>query len=157
MHEKKLYDNKWLFISYGLVNIVLVVFLLLLLILIFNDIYILSRAGFVVFVGIHITLIFFVRIHYVCIYADTEKRKIEIHFNKKFGLKWQQKSKTVLLPFNEFDGYKITADSMGFPSVSFYKIQDKDRYELGPFSVGYISKKEKKQLTAVIGESHQGG
>jgi hypothetical protein len=152
MNEKKLYDNKWLFISYGLVNIVLVVFLLVLLILIFNDIYLLSQAGFVVFVGIHITLIFFVRIHYVSIYANAEKRKIEIHFNKKFGLKWHQKSKTVLLSFDQFDGYKITVDSMGFLSVSFYKIQDKDRFELGPFSVGFISKKEKMQLKAAFGE-----
>ena len=152
MNEKKIYDNKLLFIAYGLVNIALVVFLLVLLILIFYDIYILSRIGFVVFVGIHISLIFFVRIHYVCIYTDAEKRKIEIHFNRKFGLKWLQKSKTVVLPFDQFDGYNISVDSIGFRSVSFYKIQDKDRFELGPFSVGYISKKEKMRLKAAFGE-----
>jgi hypothetical protein len=152
MNEKKLYDNKLLFMAYGLVNIILVVFLLALLILIFNEIYILGRIGFVAFVGIHITLIFFIRIHYVCVYFDSQKRKIEIHFNRKFGLKWLQKTKTVLLPIDQFDGYKIAADSMGLPSVSFYKIQDKDRYELGPFSVGYISKEEKKQLTSALGE-----
>ena len=152
MNEEKLYDNKLLFMAYGLVNIVLVVFLLVLLILIYNDIYILGRIGFVAFVGIHITLIFFIRIHYVCVYFDSQKRKVEIHFNRKFGLKWPQKSKTVLLPIDQFDGYKITTDSMGLQLVSFYKIQDKDRYELGPFSVGFISKKEKKQFTAALGE-----
>jgi hypothetical protein len=152
MNEKKLYDNKLLFMAYGLVNIVLVVFLLVLLILIFNDIYILGRIGFVVFVGIHIALIFFIRIHYVCVYFDSQRRKVEIHFNRKFGLKWLQKSTTVLLPFDQFDGYKITADSMGLPTISFYKNKDKDRYELGPFSVGFVSNKEKKQLTAALGE-----
>jgi hypothetical protein len=153
MNEEKLYDNKLLFMAYGLVNIVLVVFLLVLLILIYNDIYILGRIGFVAFIGIHITLIFFIRIHYVCVYFDSQKRKVEIHFNRKFGLKWLQKTKTVLLPIDQFDGYKIAADSMGIPLVSFYKIQDKDRYELGPFSVGFISKKEKKQLVAAFGDS----
>lgn len=149
---KKIYNNRILFSAYGIINIVLIIFLLTLLILIFNDIYILSRIGFVVFVGIHIVLIFFVRIHYVCIYTDADKRTVEIHFNRKFGLKWLQKSKTVLLPFDQFDGYKISADSMGVMIVSFYKIQDKDRYELGPFSVGFISKKEKKQLVAAFGD-----
>lgn len=157
MKEKKLYDNKLLFMAYGLVNIVLVVFLLVMLILIFNDIYILGRIGFVVFVGIHIALIFFIRIHYVCVYFDAQKRKVEIHFNRKFGLKWLQKSTTVLLPFDQFDGYKITADSMGLPTVSFYKNKDKDRYELGPFSIGIISNKEKKQLTAALGEPQSAG
>ncbi len=58
MSEKKIYDNKLLFILYGLINILLLLFLLTLLILLFNDIYLLSRTGFVIFVGAHLFLLF---------------------------------------------------------------------------------------------------
>lgn len=153
MTEKKIYDNKLLFILYGFINIFLLLFLLTLLILLFNDIYVLSRAGFVVFVGAHLFLLFFIKIHYLCIYYNEEKQKIEFHYNKRFGLKWQQKTRTVLLPLKQFDGYKNSKDSLAISVISIFKLEHKERYELGPFHVGFISKKEKKLMKDTFGES----
>ena len=71
--EKKLFDNRIFFTIYGWLNIILVLVLLTLLILIFNEIYLFSRIGFVVFVGVHIALIFFIKVHYLCVFIDDEK------------------------------------------------------------------------------------
>ena len=102
MNEKKIYDNKGLFILYGMVNLLMILFLLILLVLLFNDIYVLSRVGFVIFVGAHLFLLFFIKIQYLRIFYDEEKQKIEFHYNKRFGFRWQQKARTVLLPLNQF-------------------------------------------------------
>jgi hypothetical protein len=153
MTEKKIYDNKLTFILYGLVNIFLLLFLLTVLILLFNDIYILSRGGFVIFVGAHLFLLFFIKIHYLCIYYNDEKQKIEIHYSKRFGLKWQKKIRTVLLPLKQFDGYKTSKDSLAILVISIFKLEHKERYELGPFHVGFISKKEKQLMKDTFGES----
>jgi len=153
MSEKKIFDNRLLFILYGLLNVFLIIILLVLLILLFNDIYILSRIGFVIFVGIHLFLLFFIKINYLCIHYDGQKQKIEFHYNKRFGLRWEKRSRTVLLPLKQFDGYKIDKDSIGIAVISFYKLENKERYELGPFHIGYISKKIKKHLEDTFGES----
>jgi hypothetical protein len=149
----KIYNNKPLFLLYGLVNILLILILLTLLILIFNDIFILNRIGFVIFIGIHLFLLFFIKIHYLCIFYNDEKRKIEFHYNKHFGLRWQQKTRTVLLPLKQFDGYKISKDSMGITVLSFFKKEQKEQYELGPFHVGFISKKEAQLFQDTFGEA----
>ena len=122
-------------------------------ILLFNDIYVLSRTGFVVFVGIHLFLLFFIKIHYLYILYNDEKQKIEFHYNKRFGLKWARKSRTVLLPLKQFDGYKISKDSMGISTISFFKLEHKERYELGPFHVGFIPQKVKEAIKETFGES----
>lgn len=153
MPEQKIYENKVLFMLYGIVNILLLLFLLTLLTLYLNDIYILSRVGFVMFVGLHLFLLFFIKMHYLCIFYDEEKQSIEFHYNKRFGWKWQQKIKTVLLPGKQFDRYKISKDSMGISVISFFKLEQKERYELGPFYIGYLSIKEKQLLKAAFGES----
>lgn len=153
MNEIKVFDNKVIFLLYGIVNIILLFVLLMLIILLFNDIYILSRTGFVIFVGIHLFLLFFIKIHYVCIFYDEEKQKIEFHYNKRFGLRWQKRSRTVLLPLKQFDGYKIRKDSMNIPVISFFKKENKERYELGPFHVGFLSRSKKEHLKEVFGES----
>ena len=153
MAEKKIYDNKLVFILYGLINIFLLVFLITLLILLFNDIYVLSRIGFVIFVAAHLFLLFFIKIHYLCIYYKDEKKKIEFHYSKRFGLKWQQKIRTVLLPLKQIDSYEISMDFMKISVISFFKIEQKDRYELGPFHIGFISKKEKQLMKDTFGES----
>jgi hypothetical protein len=153
MSEKKVFDNKAIFMAYGLLNIFLLIVLLVLLILLFNDIYILSRFGFVIFVGIHLFLLFFIRIHYLCIFYDDEKQKIEFHYNKRYGLKWQKRSRTVLLPLKQFDGYNIAKDSMGISVISFFKLEHKQRFELGPFHIGILSKRIKKNLEESFGES----
>lgn len=153
MAEKKIYENKVLFLIYGIVNSILLIILLALLILIFNDIYILSRIGFVAFIGVHLLLLFLIKMHYLCILYNEEKRIIEFHYSKRFGWKWQQKMKTVLLPKKQFDGYKISKDSMGITVVSFYKLEQKEQYELGPFHIGMVSKKEKQLLKDIFGES----
>ena len=146
MSEKKIFDNRFLFVFYGLLNLVLILILLVLLILIFNDIYVLSRIGFVLFVGLHLALLFFIKIHYLQISYNEEKQKIEFHYSKRFGLTWQKRSRTVLLPLKQFDGYEISRDSLGIAVISFYKLEKKERYELGPFFVGIISAKEKKNI-----------
>ena len=153
MQNKKLLDSSSLFILYGVLNILLIFALLALVILFFNDIYILSRTGFVAFVGIHLFLLFFIKIQYACIFYDEEKQVIEFHYNKRFGLKWRQKSRTVLLPLKQLDGYKISKDSMGISIISFFKLEQKERYELGPFHIGYISNGVKQKLEEAFGES----
>lgn len=154
MAEKKIYDNKVLFLIHGIANIILLIILLVLILFIFNDIYILSRVGFVVFVGIHLLLLFIIKMHYLCVFYNEEKQIIEFHYSKRFGWRWQQKIKTVLLPIKQFDSYKISKDSLGLTIVSFYKIEQKEQYELGPFFVGFISQKEKQFLKDILGESH---
>lgn len=153
MSEKKIFDNKAIFILYGVLNIVLLLVLLTLIILLFNNIYILGRIGFVLFVGIHLFLLFFIKIHYICIFYDEEKQKIEFHYNKRFGLRWQKKSRTVQLPLKQFDGYKIHKDSMGISVISFFKLENKERFELGPFHIGVISKGKMKHMEDTFGDS----
>jgi len=153
MKEKIIYYNKNLFLAYSVANILLMFFLLTLLILLFNDIYILSRVGFVFFVGIHISLLFFIKIQYLRIAYDEEKQLIEFHYNKRFGVNWQQKSRTVLLPFNQFDGYSLSKDSFGLTIISFFKLENKERYELGPFHIGFISHNEHQLLEETFGSS----
>ncbi len=87
------------------------------------------------------------------IYYDDEKQKIEINYNKRFGLKWKQKIRTVLLPLTQFDGYKMSVDFMGISIISFFKLEQKERYELGPFHIGFISKKEKQLMENTFGAS----
>ena len=149
--ETKIYDNRILFSVYGIVNIALIILLLTLLTLIFNEVYILSRFGFVIFVGIHLMLFFFVKIHYLSIFFDKNGKQIEFHYNRKFGLKWREKSRTTLLPIHQFDGYRISKDSLGLSVISFFKKENTERYELGPFHVGYISKKEIQRLKDSFG------
>lgn len=153
MSEKKIFDNRLLFILYGLLNVFLIIILLILLILLFYDIYILGKAGLVIFVGIHLFLLFFIKIHYLCIFYDAEKQKIEFHYNKRFGLRWQKRSRTVLLPLKQFDGNKIDKDSMKISIISFFKLEQKDRYELGPFHVGVLSERNRIILKENFGES----
>lgn len=153
MNEKKIFDSKVLFLIYGIVNIFLIVILLTLIILLFNDIYILSRIQFVVFVGFHLFLLFFIKIHYLSIFYDDKNQKIEFHYNRRYGLRWQKRVRTVLLPLKQFDGYKIEKDIMGISVLTFYKFENKERYELGPFHVGMISVKEKKELENTFGKS----
>ena len=148
---KKLFENRILFSIYGWLNIILVLILLTLLVLIFNEIYLLSRIGFVVFVGIHVVLFFFVKVHYLCVFIDEENEKIEFHYNRKFGWRWKQKARTTLLPVRQFDGFKIDKDSLGFPVISFFKKENGEQFELGPFHIGYISKKQLKILKEKLG------
>jgi hypothetical protein len=138
---------------YGGINIILILLLLTLIIFLYNDIYILGRIGFVIFVGVHLFLLFFIKIQYLCIFYDEAKQKIEFHYNKKFGWKWRQKVRTVLLPMKQFNGYKLSTDSMGISVISFYKLEQKEQYELGPFHVGIMSNKEKQNLENAFGKA----
>ena len=153
MEAKKLYSNHFIFSLYGYINVLLIIFLLTLLVLIFNQIYVLSRFGFVIFIGIHLALMFFVKVHYLSIYLDEQNKKIEFHYNRKFGFRWLRKSRTSLLPLNQLENYKISKDSLGLPIISFFKKENKELFELGPFHVGYISQNSMKNLTDFLGNS----
>ncbi|MCG8309320.1 MAG: hypothetical protein MI975_18140 [Cytophagales bacterium] len=153
MKEMTLFDNKALFVLYGIINFILIIALLILLGLFFNDIHILNRTGFFIFIGVHIFLLFFVKIHYLRIFYREDLQKIEFRYNRRFGLKWKQKSRTVLLPLRQFDGYSISKDSLGISVISFFKLDQRERFELGPFHIGFISKKEKENLESSFGES----
>jgi len=146
MMERKLFDNHRFFAAYGWINVLLVVFLLTLLVLIFNEIYLLPRLGFVVFVAIHLMLLFVIKVHYLCVLLDEENERIEFNYSKKFGWCWLQKARTTLLPIKHFDGYKIEKNSFGLPVISFFKKENGEQFELGPFHVGQISQKEKEIL-----------
>ncbi len=148
-----LLDNKRLFLFYGMLNIVLLAFLLTLLILLFNEIFVLSRTVYVIFIAVHISLIFFVRIHYLRIVWDEDSQLIDISYNKKFGLRWNHNAIRVALPLNQFDGYSIGKDNFGLAAVTVFKLEKKQRYELGPFHIGYISAQSKKSLEDAFGES----
>jgi energy-coupling factor transporter transmembrane protein EcfT len=152
MEAKKLYSNHFIFSLYSYINVLLIIFLLTLLVLIFNQIYVLSRFGFVIFVGIHLALLFFVKVHYLSIYLDEENKKIEFHYNRKFGFRWLRKSRTSLLPLKQLESYKISKDSLGLPMISFFKKENKELYELGPFHVGHISQISMKNLTDFLGD-----
>jgi len=153
MSEKLLFENRRLFVLYGALNVLLIAALLVLLVLILNEIYILGRIGFVIFVGIHLSLIFFIKVHYLRISYDEENQKIEFTYNKKFGLKWQINARTVILPLHQFDGYELNKDSLGIAFISFYKLEKKERYELGPLSVGIISRRQRSALNEAFGDS----
>jgi hypothetical protein len=150
MMEKKLFDNHRLFAAYGWVNVLLVVFLLTLLLLIFNGVYLLSRFGFVVFVAIHLMLLFVIKVNYLCVLFDVENGRIEFYYNKRFGWRWLQKARTTLLPIKRFNGYKIGKNSFGLPVISFFKKENGEQFELGPFHVGQISEKEKEILKTAL-------
>jgi hypothetical protein len=147
-----LYDNRRLFILYGLLNLGLLLFLLALIILLFNEIYILSRTIFVLLVGIQTFMIFFLRLHFMQIKWDEENQTIGIVYNKNFGIRWRKNAIRVVLPLSRFDGYSLGKDSLGLPTITTYKLENKERFELGPFHIGYISKKEKALLGDTFGE-----
>lgn len=150
----KIFDNQIFFRIYGWINVILILLLLTLISLIFNEIYLLSRIGFVVFIGVHLVMIFFIKIHYLCIFFKEESESIEFHYNKKFGWRWQQKARTTLLPMKRFDRYEIGKDSFGLPVISFFKIENDEQFELGPFHVGYISEKQLKTMKDNLGKDN---
>lgn len=153
MAETKLIDNKYQFLLYGVINVLLLLILIVILILFFNDIFIISRTVFVLFVGLHLFLLFFIKIHYLCAIYNDQKQVIEFHYNKKFGIYWQKNSRTVSLPFKQFNGYKIEKDTVGLYAVSFYKLENKERFELGPFHIGILYKANRELLKSTFGES----
>lgn len=146
------FDNSRFFGAYGWINLLLLTFLLVLLVLIFNDVFLLPRIGFVVLLAIHVILLFFIKMHFLRIDFDEENQKIEFHYNKKFGLNWLQKSRTSILPLKQLDGYTISNNSLGLAVLSFYKLHNKERFELGPFHVGYVSKQDRKTLEEFFGD-----
>lgn len=153
MTEQKIFDNSPLFRLYGIVNVFLVLMLLTLLILYFNEVQLISRTGFVIFVGIHIIFLFFIKVHYLCIIYDEEKKRIEFHYNRNFGIRWRQKSRTVLLPLKQLHGYQISKDHLGLAQISFFKLEDRVKYELGPFHVAILSNYDRLQLENTFGET----
>lgn len=150
--ERKLFGNSLIFQLYGVLNLILIAFLLTLLVLIFNGIYLLTRIEFAVFIAFHIFLLFFVRMHYLFVLYDDKSQKIEFHYTRRFSLKWKKNSRTVQLPIKQLDGYKITRDSFGLAVISFFKREKGERYELGPFVVGVITKQQKARLRESFGE-----
>jgi hypothetical protein len=153
MAEIKLIDNRHQFLLYGVINVLLLITLIIILILFFNDIFIFSRTVFVLFVGIHLFLLFFIKIHYLSAFYNDRKQTIEFHYNKKFGIYWKKKSRKVLLPLMQFDGYKLEKDAVGLYAISFFKLENKDRYELGPFYIGILSNTKKELIKSTFGES----
>ena len=153
MTEKKIFDNSPLFKLYGIVNVFLVLMLLTLLVLFFNDVEVINRTGFVIFISIHIIFLFFIKVHYLCIIYDEENKRIEFHYNRTFGIRWRQKARTVLLPIKQFHGYQISRDQLGLVQISFFKLQDREKYELGPFHVAILTNYDKLQLQNTFGET----
>lgn len=153
MNGHKLFDNKILFILYGILNTLLLLILITILILFFNDIFLINRTVFVLFVGIHLFLLFFVKVHYLNVHYHEQKQIIEFHYNRKFGINWNKKARTVLLPLKQFDGYQIEKDALGLHIITFFKLENKERFELGPFHIGLLSKSIKKGFENSFGES----
>jgi hypothetical protein len=150
---KILYNNSRLFVFYGMLNLCLLLFLLTLIIFLFNEIYILSRAVFVLFIGVQTALVFFIRIHFLQVAWNENAQTIEFLYNRKFGIRWRKNATKVILPLAQFDGYSKKKDSVGLSTLSFFKLEKKERYELGPFHVGIISTKDKLTLEETFGQS----
>jgi hypothetical protein len=92
-----------------------------------------------------------VKVHYLSIFYDRSKEKLEFNYNRKFGLNWMKKSRTTLLPLKQLQGYTLSKDSLGLPVISFFKIEKGVKYELGPFHVGRISGRQLKKLQDSLG------
>ncbi|MDZ7607663.1 MAG: hypothetical protein U5K79_19215 [Cyclobacteriaceae bacterium] len=150
---RKLYSNSRLFVFYGLLNLLLLLFLLTLIILLFNEIYIFPRAVFVLFIGVQTVLVFFIRIQFLQVTWNDEAQTIEFLYNKKFGIHWRKKATAVTLPLVQFDGYSMKKDGAGLKTLSFFKLEKKERFELGPFHVGIISAKDRSTMEETFGES----
>jgi len=150
---KILYNNRRLFVFYGLLNLCLLLFLLTLIIFLFNDIYILSRAVFVMFIGVQTVLVFFIRIQFLQVAWNDDTQTIEFLYSKKFGIRWRKNATNVSLPLAQFDGYSMKADSVGLKTLSFFKLEKKERYELGPFHVGVIPAQERMAMEETFGEA----
>ncbi|NJN27914.1 MAG: hypothetical protein HC819_19035 [Cyclobacteriaceae bacterium] len=146
-----IFDNKRMFLLYGLANVLMLLVLMVLLICLFYGIYLLDRLAFVVFIGIHLFLLFFVKIQYLYIEYDEHTQTFLFRYNKRFTLKWQQKSRSVILPATQMAGYTIEKDYLGLEMVSFYKSENAERFALGPIHVGRISKANKEALIKVFG------
>ena len=153
MNARVLFDNKKIFLAYGILNTVLVFVLLTLVILLFQDIYLLSRIQFVIFVGIHLLLLFFVKINYLYVGFDEDRQLIYFRYNRRFGIRWYRNAKEVQLSLEQFDGYAYQKDSMGLWLITFYKKEHKQRFELGPFYIGILPKKSQQKFTEAFGES----
>jgi hypothetical protein len=147
-----LFNNSRLFVFYGLLNLCLLLFLLTLIILLFNDIYVLSRAIFVLFIGVQTAFVFFIRIQFLQVKWNNDTQTIEFLYNKKFGIRWRKKATKVTLPLVQFDGYSMKNDSVGLKTLSFFKLEKKERYELGPFHIGFVTAKERASLEETFGE-----
>jgi len=148
-----LFSNSRLFVFYGLLNLCLLLFLLTLIIFLFNDIYILSRGIFVMFIGVQTVLVFFIRIQFLQVAWNEDTQAIEFLYNKKFGIRWRKSATNVSLPLAQFDGYSMKTDSTGLKTLSFFKLEKKERYELGPFHVGIISAQERIAMEETFGEA----
>ena len=148
-----IYSNARLFVIFGIFNLMLLGFLLALIILLFNEVYIVSRTIFVLFVGLQTFLVFFVQLHYLKVTWDDDAQLIDFRYNKKFGLRWRQNTTKIDLPLAQFDGYRLQKDNLGLCAISFFKLERKERYELGPFHIGIIYGKERKSLEETFGES----
>ncbi len=147
-----LFNNSRLFVFYGLLNLCLLLFLLTLIIFLFNEIYILSRTVFVLFIGIQTALVFFIRIQFLCVTWNEDTQLIEFLYNKKYGIRWRKKATKVTLSLVQFDGYSMKSNSAGLKTLSFFKLENKERYELGPFHIGIITAKERVTLEETFGE-----
>ena len=79
------FDDKRLFLLYGIVNILLITFLIILVILFFNNIHLFRREIFVLVIALQIGFFFIVRIHYVVLGKDEKKKVIKLSYQKKFS------------------------------------------------------------------------
>lgn len=153
MNKKQIIDNRGLFLAYGILNVVLLIGLVIILILFFNDIYVVSRTMFVLFVGIHLFLLFFVKVHYLSVSYDSMREIIDFQYSKKYHFKKKDRTRNVTLALSQFDGYKIEKDALGLITLTFYKLENKERFALGPFHVGFVSTASRKLLIDTFGES----
>ena len=144
--NKIIFQNKALFLLYGVMNIALITLLLILIILVFNEIHLFSREVFVLIVALQMGFFFLVRIHYVAIVKDDKSKVVKLVYTRKFNMGWKRKAVNIDIPFKEFDGVELEKKTLGIWQIRLYKLSDGQRYQLGPLKMGWLSQTKIEQI-----------
>lgn len=136
------FENKVLFVFYSIVNLLLIAFLIMLVVLFFNDIHLFSREIFVLIVAIHMGYFFLVRVHFVAIEKDDQAQVIKLRYAKRFTFGWEKRIVLAKISFKEFDGVTFDRTNLSIWQMTIYKKSEGERYQLGPLKLGWLGRKK---------------
>jgi hypothetical protein len=136
------FENKALFVFYSIVNLLLIAFLIMLVVLFFNDIHLFSREIFVLIVAIHMGYFFLVRVHFVAIEKDERAQVIKLQYAKRFTFGWEKRIVAAEIPFKEYDGIELDKKNLNIWQMTIYKKSEGQRYQLGPLKMGWLGTKK---------------
>ncbi len=151
MKSKIIFDNKIAIILYWLINVLLFLTLITLIILYFREILIIPREYFVLIIGIHLAFVFWFSVHYVCIQIDETRKVVIVEYLKRFKFQWKRQLTHTEISFEQYGGVDYNS---GFTaSISFYKIEQGEKYILGPLSLGIMFPHRLKTIESRLNNS----